>query len=85
MQCTHITHVKHTCTSLHVNKMYTHVQGASSPLVVKYADTERERQARRMQKVMQQFTQLNVASTFPATTMLPNYTQLLYAQVIIIG
>lgn len=34
--------------------------GASSPLVVKYADTEKERQARRFQKAIQQFSQLNI-------------------------
>ena len=28
--------------------------------MVKYADTEKERQARRMQKAMQQFAQLNL-------------------------
>ena len=55
------------------------IQGASSPLVVKYADTEKERQARRMQKAMQQFAQLNIAPTaFPLLS--PQYPYL-YAQV----
>ena len=53
----------------------THLQGASSPLVVKYADTEKERQARRMHKAMQQFAQLNI-SPF----LVPGYPYL-YAQV----
>lgn len=39
--------------------------GASAPLVVKYADTEKERQARRMQKAMQQFAQLSMTPSFP--------------------
>lgn len=55
------------------------IQGASSPLVVKYADTEKERQARRMQKAMQQFAQLNIApAAFPLLS--PQYPYL-YAQV----
>jgi CUG-BP- and ETR3-like factor len=56
------------------------LQGASSPLVVKYADTEKERQARRMQKAMQQFAQLNIApAAFPLLS--PQYPYL-YAQLI---
>ena len=54
---------------------YCELQGASSPLVVKYADTEKERQARRMQKAMQQFAQLNQGPL----AFLPSYP--LYAQV----
>lgn len=55
------------------------LQGASSPLVVKYADTEKERQARRMQKAMQQFAQLNITpAAFPLLS--PQYPYL-YAQV----
>ena len=56
------------------------VQGASSPLVVKYADTDRERQARRIQKAMQQFAQLSVSPfpVFPGT-----YASLVYAQVVL--
>ncbi|XP_065886129.1 CUGBP Elav-like family member 3 [Dysidea avara] len=44
-----------------INKMHGSriMPGASAPLVVKYADTERERQARRMQKAMQQMMQMN--------------------------
>ena len=58
------------------------IQGASSPLVVKYADTEKERQARRMQKAMQQFAQLNIApAAFPLLS--PQYPYL-YAQVLYI-
>ena len=56
-----------------------YLQGASSPLVVKYADTDRERQARRLQKAMQQFAQLSI-NPFP---VFPGpYASLVYAQVI---
>ena len=44
--------------------------------MVKYADTEKERQARRMQKAMQQFAQLNLSPL----ALIPGYPQL-YAQV----
>ena len=55
-----------------------HVQGASAPLVVKYADTERERQARRMQKAMQQMMQMNPLALGAAHVYNPYF----YSQVI---
>lgn len=55
-----------------------HTQGASAPLVVKYADTERERQARRMQKAMQQMMQMNPLALGAAHVYNPYF----YSQVI---
>ncbi|XP_064387825.1 CUGBP Elav-like family member 5 isoform X2 [Halichondria panicea] len=50
------------------------MQGASSPLVVKYADTEKERQARRFHKAIQQFSQLNINPlTLVQPTTNPHY------------
>ena len=57
-------------------------QGASAPLVVKYADTEKERQARRMQKAMQQFAQLSMTPSFPLFPgHQPSLQSFLYTQV----
>ena len=47
---------------------------------MKYADTEKERQARRMQKAMQQFAQLNIAPAAAFPLLSPQYPYL-YAQV----
>ncbi len=58
---------------------YDCVQGASSPLVVKYADTEKERQARRLHKALQQFGQLNINPlTLVQHSYQPQYPTQLY-------
>ena len=56
-------------------------QGANHPLVVKYADTERERQARKMQKAMQQFAELSLNPVFQVLPHPQLINPLLYAQV----
>ena len=75
----HGSRIMPVCTSLSVTLMVTcHAQGASAPLVVKYADTERERQARRMQKAMQQMMQMNPLALGAAHVYNPYF----YSQVI---
>ena len=77
----HGSRIMPVCISLSISLMLTynvHAQGASAPLVVKYADTERERQARRMQKAMQQMMQMNPLALGAAHVYNPYF----YSQVI---
>jgi CUG-BP- and ETR3-like factor len=63
-------------THLHGSRI---MPGASSPLVVKYADNERERQARRLHKQLQQLSLGSLPMPYnPAMSMI--YTQLLQNQ-----
>ena len=48
---------------------------------MKYADTERERQARKMQKAMQQFAELSLNPVFQVLPHPQLFNPLLYAQV----
>ena len=75
----HVYHITHTHVHVHIEY---YIQGASAPLVVKYADTEKERQARRMQKAMQQFAQLSMTPSFPLFPgHQPSLQSFLYTQV----
>ena len=58
-----------------------YAQGASNPLVVKYADTERERHARKMQKAMQQFAELSLNPVFQVLPHPQFFNPIMYAQV----
>lgn len=51
---------------------------------MKYADTERERQARKMQKAMQQFAELSLNPVFQVLPHPQLFNPLLYAQVYLV-